>query len=420
MSNYNDQNIHSFQSSPAARVSFTLNGKQPVQCSFIEDAQLFYADHEDADEDRYGEPFPVADSIEQASGIEKLQADYELTTSEYIALFQEARNSVTGQGASDTQVADLNTITDIIAKSNTAKAYLDHAEKFGVELTFDGSVKTALYDRDEALIRINPTLATEHQVLTTLQELRRHWQHRQGALLNPLSFQPENAILINRMQHADLISSTVRCAWELKLAGETQIWKTVFNSSYADIARSYVSEAHKDFRTIASGFATTAAFEAWFLSERCRHVDRELIRQMLVDHAGYVFNVEADQSSLQPTLISALGEVPLGKNYLAKYASTILSDPIFSEVRDRSNANFLWFIKFERNFRETEHDLQNDVTSAASAHSTSSQGHSDAEKIVVLYDTENQPDQQRNVACGGSSKGANIVHFSTSVNNADL
>ncbi len=420
MSNYNDQNIHSFQSSPAARVSFTLNGKQPVQCSFIEDAQLFYADHDDADEDRYGEPFPVADGFEQTGSIDKLQSDYEITTNEYIALFQEARNSVTGQGAYKQTTADIEVLTSIIARSSTAKAYLNNAEKFGVEITFDGSVKTALYDREDALIRINPTLSQEHQVLSTLQELRRHWQHRQGALLNPLSFQPENAILINRMQHADMISSTVRCAWELKLAGETNIWKTVFNSSYADIARAYVSEAHKDFRTIASGFAATAAFEAWFLSERCRHVDRELIRQMLVDHAGYVFNVEADTASLQPTIIAALGEVPLGKNYLAKYAATILSDTIFSEVRDRSNANFLWFIKFERNFRETEHDLQNDVTSATSAHSTSSQGHSDAEKIVILYDTTNQPDQQRNVACGGSRQVANIVQFTAGQRNTDL
>jgi hypothetical protein len=36
----------------------------------------------------------------------------------------------------------------------------------------------------------------------------------------------------------------------------------------------------------------------------------------------------------------------------------IMNDPVFTDVRDRSNANFLWFIKFERSFMETERELQ--------------------------------------------------------------
>jgi len=53
--------------------------------------------------------------------------------------------------------------------------------------------------------------------------------------------------------------------------------------------------------------------------------------------------------------------MPFGKNYLAEHAVTIMDDAIFTEVRDRSNANFLWFIKFERSFRETEQELQTSV-----------------------------------------------------------
>jgi len=62
--------------------------------------------------------------------------------------------------------------------------------------------------------------------------------------------------------------------------------------------------------------------------------------------------------SLTAGIISALGSVPYGKNYLAQHATTIMEDAIFTDVRDRSNANFLWFIKFERSFRETEQELQ--------------------------------------------------------------
>ncbi|HEY8963342.1 MAG TPA: hypothetical protein VIN59_02640, partial [Alphaproteobacteria bacterium] len=44
----------------------------------------------------------------------------------------------------------------------------------------------------------------------------------------------------------------------------------------------------------------------------------------------------------------------IGKNYLTGLIEIILADPLFTEVRDRSNANFLWFIKFERSFRASE------------------------------------------------------------------
>ena len=81
---------------------------------------------------------------------------------------------------------------------------------------------------------------------------------------------------------------------------------------------------------------------------------------MLSDYQGYVFDMDDATQNITPTLIAALGEMPFGKNYLAEHAATIMNDPIFSDIRDRSNANFLWFIKFERSFRETEHDLQNE------------------------------------------------------------
>ena len=72
-----------------------------------------------------------------------------------------------------------------------------------------------------------------------------------------------------------------------------------------------------------------------------------------------MFDMETDAQMITPTLISALGSMPYGKNYLSDHIDIIMNDPIFTDVRDRSNANFLWFIKFERSFKETEQELQN-------------------------------------------------------------
>ena len=114
-------------------------------------------------------------------------------------------------------------------------------------------------------------------------------------------------------------------------------------------------------------------FETWFLSDRCRVEDRRLIQAMLADHQGTVFDADAPMQAVSRELIAALGSVPFGKNYLAAHASTIISDAVFTEVRDRSNANFLWFIKFERSFRETARDVPGTEQPMASSNSKESQ-----------------------------------------------
>ena len=62
-----------------------------------------------------------------------------------------------------------------------------------------------------------------------------------------------------------------------------------------------------------------------------------------------------------------------------------MDDAIFNEVRDRSNANFLWFVKFERSFRETEQHLQHssDLGNEQSfdAHSDTTQDDYDADRL---------------------------------------
>jgi len=145
-------------------------------------------------------------------------------------------------------------------------------------------IENGTYDRKNKKIMINPTLNNEDQILMATQELRRHYQHRQGALIHPLMFHPDNAILINRAQTCDLVVSMIRVAWELQLAGNKDVWTRIENSSMADLGRAFAREAYLDFRTINNGEAAAAVFEAWFLSERCRSQDKVLIQQMLSDY----------------------------------------------------------------------------------------------------------------------------------------
>ena len=79
---------------------------------------------------------------------------------------------------------------------------------------------------------------------------------------------------------------------------------------------------------------------------------------MLADHKNYHYQPSDNGELLAIKIIAAIGAQPIGKNYLRDYAHFIVNDGLFTEVRDRSTANFLWFIKFEHRFQETERHLE--------------------------------------------------------------
>lgn len=350
------------------KVAYTLNNEQPVLCTHIGDQPLFYLENEeDVLDDEGADGFFSQGSAAIDRELLALRGEIEMLERQTLQFTKRLKRHdefsentlLESVGMSDDMKRlRMEQICEVLEKSRTGAAYLARAAEHKISIKISEQVEKSFYDRRGGSILINNALSLEDQVLLLVRELRQHWQHREGALINPLTFQPEHAILVHRAQNADLIVSVIRTAWELQLAGEQSYWGRVENSSFADLGRAYAREAYMDFRTINNGVANAAVLEAWFLSERCRQYDRKIIQAMLADYRGYVFeNVEASRS-VTTELIAALGSMPFGKNYLAIHAGTIMTDPIFTDVRDRSNANFLWFIKFERTFKETEQELQ--------------------------------------------------------------
>ena len=353
-------------SRPVCRVAYTLNNSQPVSCTIIGDQPLFYMDYDvDYEEEGLLESADIRvlenelrTLRNEIQSIDKFSEGFLQKPEQRFQHFLDNRDLITLPAAEKAQTPDPSALENILLQSRLGEAYIAFAKEHNVTIKLSGQASEAHYDRRSGTILINPDLEIAEQILLAARELRRHWQHRHGALIHPLMFHPDNAILVNRAQVADLVISMVRIAWELQLSGIKEPWERIENSSMADLGRAFAREAFLDFRTLNNGEASTAVFETWFLSERCRQEDKKLIQQMLADYQGYVFDLETAEQGVTPTLISALGAMPYGKNYLAGHAQTIMTDPVFTEVRDRSNANFLWFIKFERSFRETEQELQ--------------------------------------------------------------
>ncbi len=349
----------------ACRVAYSLNNSQPVMCSIISDEPLFYLDFGDEIEDE--DDLEVFDFTDIEAGVEDLKRRItdlsapvmsmdENSLEDRLELFCLNTDMATKADTEIKSAPDMGFLLKAVSQSRLAAEFIEFAKSYETKFEYNAHIADAQYDRMKATIYINPVLCREDQILLMARELRRVWQHRNGGLINPLTFQPDQAVLVNRAQIADLSVMMVRIAWELQLAGEKTVWERLEDSSMADLARAFARESHIDFRSLNNGSAQSAVFETWFLSERCRHEDRKLIQSMLADYQGYVFESEEASQNVTAELIASLGTMPFGKNYLAPYIGTITSDAIFTEIRDRSNANFLWFIKFEKTFRETEQE----------------------------------------------------------------
>jgi hypothetical protein len=399
------------------RMAYALNNTQPVRCTIVSDQPLFYMDVEsDTDEDLAFDIETAASALSAeifvaAPGATRVMEEF-LSDADFMTV-------PTGAGGEGHDYEfEIALLTRTLERSRLAGAYIECMQRHGGHFTLNDQVETASYDRATGIIHINPDRSRADQLLLAARELRRLWQHRNGALIDPLTFHPDQAILVNRAQIADLSASMVRIAWELQLAGEKDCWMRLESSALEDLARAFAREAFLDFRTVNNGTANSAVFEAWFLSERCGYEDRKLIQQMLSDYQGYTFEDDGALRGVTAKLLNALGSMPFGKNYLSPYINTVMTDALFTEVRDRSNANFLWFIKFERTFREAEQDLQ--TVDASDSHSISMDGASltpnakrsrDHEKTADIVTLPRRQIDNASMGKTAGARGGDVVQF---------
>lgn len=263
----------------------------------------------------------------------------------------------TQQGAE--QTVSIATLTQTLLLSRTAVALYESLNADGLSVIYDAQTALSQYyprakgNGPAHIIALNPHHPKGDLLNLLARELRRAWQHARGALVNPLTFEPDEAILVNRAQQADVLMMSIKMAWEQKLAGESEAWNYLVGSPMADVSRMFETKASGDFRTLNNGEASRAAYDKFFEGARTKLHDKRIIHQMLLDETGYIKS-RTSRPQVTMDLFHRLGQLPNGRNYLAMSTDRLPTDPMYATVEDRSNANFLWFIKFERSFQEKE------------------------------------------------------------------
>ena len=357
----------------SARMACHMGNFKPVAiCNILGDQPLFYIDYVDQEEADFLDPMSLTDNgvpaeyfADNIDELRRRMARLE-SASQHIDGYAreniEAAFDKAATFAGDTQsTLTLEALTNAISQSRMLASLLADTSSKGLTLRLNAQVDTATYDRDQLTVNVNPRLAPAMAALAAARALRQAWLHINGAAIHPLHFAPEEAVLLNRIQQADLSIMALRAAWEMNLSGDKSAWARILTISGYDLAVGFAREAIADFRALNNGHAGHAAFERWFFSGRCKDVDRKLIQSMLADNHGLIFENSQVSKMVTNDIIAKTGELPTGKNYLSGLIEIILSDPLFTEVRDRSNANFLWFIKFERSFRASEEGLEHNL-----------------------------------------------------------
>lgn len=249
---------------------------------------------------------------------------------------------------------DLDIIKNVLKESTLGAGLLKGHGLNKVELVLDEQIFDVKLHKQSKKIGIHPQMTYGEAIFYTARELRRAWLSLEGTLLYPLAYLPDDAILMNRILEADARAVAVWTAWELKLQGFDDAWDYILSSNEEQMAGAFARSAKADFRNLDNGVAARAAFDAWFFSGMVKKIDHRIIQDMLADEKGYVFSSEEPPLTITASLVDAIGEVPGQRNYLMGTGEKPLPGSDFAAVKDRSNANFLWFVKFEKSFQATE------------------------------------------------------------------
>jgi len=249
-------------------------------------------------------------------------------------------------------------VMDVVRQSRTANTLLDDAAMQNLDVIFDKQTKISqVYAKgDTLIIAVNPNRPKGELINTIAKEIRHAWQVAKGNLVNPMDYEPDQALLINRAQNADETAATVKAVWELNLAGEADAWDYMTVSSIGGIAREYEKTARADFRTINNGLAARKIYNALFTGIHTKNADKRIIHQMLLDDVGYM-KQGGKKAYVAIDTFTKMGEMPFSANYMLADKATLPNDPSFCKVEDRGNANFIWFIKFERQYQEKELEI---------------------------------------------------------------
>jgi hypothetical protein len=195
-------------------------------------------------------------------------------------------------------------------------------------------------------IAIMRTPHFRHLLSTTLvRALRDVWHEKRNGGFDE-KFNVESILMLERVRAADCDAMIVLAAWQLRAAGQGDMWRHVLASDEGDLAVAFGCVLEKDKGDYAIHKALEAAFNQWYGVQD---------RVMLCDHASLEYVDEVLRNKMAPgnTLASAfdievLSCLPDRTAYLQGCGANILRAPLYAGLHDVVN---------QSHFMQIVHDM---------------------------------------------------------------
>jgi hypothetical protein len=186
-------------------------------------------------------------------------------------------------------------------------------------------------------------------LLNGIRALRDIWQEKRHGGFDE-DYGPEAILMLERVRAADGDAMTSLIAWELRAAGNPEIWRHLIGTETGDIALAFSECLERNPASAFTHKALEIAFRQWYSDEArvnaCDHETLEYLDCVLRDTSG---GNPFGPARLTRVAVEILSCLPDKTAYLQGQGGSILQDPAYYGMADAINQSHLFHIM---------HDLQ--------------------------------------------------------------
>ncbi|MBN8520473.1 MAG: hypothetical protein J0L77_01060 [Alphaproteobacteria bacterium] len=310
------------------------------------------ADHPDADHIGAGDSY---DFVSQMGG-------YDLCAFAHVTPKRNGRHLITipqtAHPSIQTDADILGWLVALAQESPVAGGLLSHAMNAGWRVMFsdldNGSYELDVLDQRLELDHhgVNPSALIRspyfrHELLTSfLQGLRAIWhEDMSGETIDQL--RPDGFLMAARARQADIVTTTLLMAWELRASGYGDLWRHIIGSEDGDMALVFTRTLERDPSAIYSGLAMARAYVAWYQQPSriavCDHAALEYLDAVIAEDGAQALG----HRSFTVDMAERLTSLPDNAGYMKDRGHEIINKPDFCAFQDPINEAHLFQVMYD-------------------------------------------------------------------------
>jgi len=217
------------------------------------------------------------------------------------------------------------------------------ADLRGPDFTIDVPGRTVLLDNNGLTCEsLSGSVYFMNMLLFSLiRALRDIWQEKRHGGFDE-EHGPEAVLMLERVRAADCDVMTVFAAWELRGAGQGDLWRHVIGSEEGDLAMIFSDYLERHPAGHFTNAALAVTFRRWFaVPERVNACDHETLDYLDSVLCGYDGRNPFGDARARARKIEVLSCLPDKTAYLQGRGEEILADPHYAGLADTINQTHL-------------------------------------------------------------------------------